>query len=520
MRPTPTLPIVLLGLVTLLLATPETSLAKRPDGGLQMSPADAADHMTPELDRAIVEGVARNIETLRKLGKLPATVAPKVSGLVWPLGPDPGIGMDYHGISNFVDLNLAYPNQVRDYTCAARSYDNASGYNHRGIDYFIWPFPWHLMDAGAVDVRAAAPGTLIEKRDGAYDRQCSWANAPDNANYVIILHSDGTIARYLHFKQGSVTTLPIGTAIAAGQVLGKVGSSGISTGPHLHFEVRATNAVNAPVIEPHNGACNTPPSAWTSQRPYRLPAIMRLSTHGAAPKFPQCPDTADAPGFKDQFNPGDPITLVAAYRDLDRNMASSHRILNPDGGVFTQWNFNPAEDADMPAVVNGAYWYWQHTLPGNAKHGLWTYEATLNGATKRHNFRVGTSTTPITDIRGLIGAWFEPATSGQGMEVHWINEGILLVFFYGHHNDGENFFLLGQRNGAFEFGQTIDVALYETIGGRFDNFDPTLIQRPTWGVMSLTFNSCTSATAVLSGADGDKTLLLERLGRTPGLDCN
>lgn len=517
MRP---IPLLLCGLIALSALAPNSADARRPDGGLQMSSADAADHVTPELDRSIVEAVARNVEMLRKQGKLPADVAPKISGLSWPLGPNPGIGMDYHGISNFVDLNLAYPNQVRDYTCATRSYDNAAGYNHRGIDYFIWPFPWHLMDTGAVDVLAAAPGTLIEKRDGAYDRQCSWDNAPDNANYVIIRHSDGTIARYLHLKQGSVTALPIGTSIAAGQVLGKVGSSGISTGPHLHFEVRATNAVNAAVIEPHNGACNTPPSAWTSQRPYRQPAVMRLSTHGAAPKFPQCPDTTDAPNFKDQFNPGEQITFVAAYRDLANNMTSTHRVLNPDGGVHSSWNFTPSEDPDMPAVVNGAYWYWQQTLPANAKSGLWTYETTMNGVTKRHNFRVGTNTTPIADLRGLIGAWYEPATSGQGLEVHWINQDLLLVFFYGHRNDGKNFFLVGQRNGAFEFGQTIDVALYETIGGRFDNFDPTLIQRPTWGVMSLTFNSCTSAVAELSGNDGDKTLVLERLGRTHGLDCN
>lgn len=126
--------------------------------------------------------------------------------------------------------------------------------------------------------------------------------------------------------------------------------------------MRATNAVNAPTVEPHQGACNTSSSTWGSQRPYRLPAVLRLSTHGAAPKFPQCPDTVDQPNFKDQFNPGDPITFVAAFRDLDRNMSSTHRILNSDGGVFTSWNFNPAEDPDMPAVVNGAYWYWQHTL--------------------------------------------------------------------------------------------------------------------------------------------------------------
>lgn len=496
--------------------------AIRPDGGHGVQGLEHADHISPALDRRLAEEVQANMAMLQKLGRLP-TGTPKVSGIGWPLGPVDGAGTDLHGISNFVDLNAAFPNQVRDYTCGTRSYDTANGYNHRGIDYFTWPFGWYLMDQGVVDVVAVAPGTLVARGDGNNDRSCSF-NAPDTPNYVVIRHGDGTVARYLHLKQGSVTTRPIGSAIAVGEVLGKVGSSGISTGPHLHLELRANETAGAAVIEPHNGACNASPSAWASQRPYRDSSLNQVSTHSAAPILASCPAGAitqpgtDTPRFKDHFQPGEPITLMAAYRDQGRGQVTQLRVLRPDRSVFEAWSFDSA-DAGAPAFYNGSYWYWNNLIPADAPHGLWTFEATFEGKTKRQDFRVGNTTQAINDMRGLIGAWYEPATSGQGFELQWINGNTALVFFYGHHDDGSNFFLVGQRDGAWDFNQEVVFEMYETIGGRFNGLDPGAIQRPTWGQARITFVDCDTAVAELDGNDGVQVLNLERLGRTTGLDC-
>jgi murein DD-endopeptidase MepM/ murein hydrolase activator NlpD len=52
---------------------------------------------------------------------------------------------------------------------------------------------------------------------------------------VQIRHSDGAVTYYAHQSQILVTT---GQQVATGAVIGKVGSTGHSTGPHLHFEVR------------------------------------------------------------------------------------------------------------------------------------------------------------------------------------------------------------------------------------------------------------------------------------------
>lgn len=513
-----------LALLPLCLALALPALAARPDGGHGVTGVDYADHVSDALDRRLADEVAANLADLRKSGRLPEAV-PKVSGLVWPLGPVDGAGTDLHGISNFVDLEPGFPNQLRDYTCGTRSYDTTSGYNHRGIDYFIWPFGWQLMDQGTVDIRAVAPGVLVARGDGNDDRSCSF-NAPDTPNYVVIRHGDGTVARYLHMKTGSVTTRPVGSTIAAGEVIGKVGSSGISTGPHLHLEIRANELAGAAVIEPHTGACNASPTAWSSQRPYRDSAINQLSTHSAAPSLPGCPAGAtrqpgtDTPRFKNSFQPGEPITLMAAYRDQGRGQVTQFRVLRPDLSEHLAWDFDMAQQNGTPDSYNGSYWYWNQTLPANAAHGLWTFEAQFQGETKRHHFRVGNTTSAINDMKGLIGAWYEPATSGQGFELQWINGNTALLFFYGHKDNGENLFLVAQRDGPWDFGQEVEFELYETVGGRFNGLDPANIQRPTWGSARITWVNCETAVAELSGTDGTQVLNLERLGRTTGLDCS
>jgi hypothetical protein len=146
-------------------------------------------------------------------------------------------------------------------------------------------------------------------------------------------------------------------------------------------------------------------------------------------------------------------------------------------------------------------------------------QATFEGTTTRHTFRVGTTTQAISDLRGLIGAWYEPETSGQGFEFHWINGTTALLFFYGHIDDGRNFFLLGQRDAPFDFGQEIDIPMYRTTGGRWTGLDPGAIMRPAWGSARITFLACERAVAELDGVDGVQVLELERLGRTVGLGC-
>jgi hypothetical protein len=59
----------------------------------------------------------------------------------------------------------------------------------------------------------------------------------DRANYVRVVHDDGSMALYAHLSPSSLLRKP-GDHVVVGQLVGKSGNTGLSTGPHLHFSVQ------------------------------------------------------------------------------------------------------------------------------------------------------------------------------------------------------------------------------------------------------------------------------------------
>ncbi|MFA5593879.1 MAG: M23 family metallopeptidase [Trueperaceae bacterium] len=100
------------------------------------------------------------------------------------------------------------------------------------------PFGWRNISVngnrfhGGVDF-AASPGTrVVAARSGRVIRAGWWGTY----GYVVVLdHGDGTETRYAHLSTYSVAA---GDMVRQGDTLGGVGSTGASTGPHLHFEIR------------------------------------------------------------------------------------------------------------------------------------------------------------------------------------------------------------------------------------------------------------------------------------------
>ena len=70
-------------------------------------------------------------------------------------------------------------------------------------------------------------------------------------NYVIILHDNGLYTLYAHGQAGSIRVSE-GQRVTQGQQIMNVGSTGNSTGPHLHFEVRTSPGLYANSVNPEN----------------------------------------------------------------------------------------------------------------------------------------------------------------------------------------------------------------------------------------------------------------------------
>jgi murein DD-endopeptidase MepM/ murein hydrolase activator NlpD len=119
---------------------------------------------------------------------------------------------------------LNYPTDSRSISAGFPNY--SSGSYHGGID-----FP---VSTGS-NVYAAASGTVILVKYLNYSY----------GYHVMIDHGDGLSTLYAHNSQILVS---VGDTVSAGQVIALSGSTGNSTGPHCHFEVR----VNGSQVNPLN----------------------------------------------------------------------------------------------------------------------------------------------------------------------------------------------------------------------------------------------------------------------------
>ncbi len=136
---------------------------------------------------------------------------------------------------------------------------NKQTYNgHRGTDLILRNFK--TMDSG-VFIYAAADGRVFEVDDGHYDRSKIWVRG-GLGNHVAIIHKNRVCTYYGHMMKHSLL-VKMGDSVKTGQPIGKVGSSGYSSYPHLHFEVRDQHNVS---IDPFSGNCSPgSPSLWVQQ---------------------------------------------------------------------------------------------------------------------------------------------------------------------------------------------------------------------------------------------------------------
>ncbi len=125
---------------------------------------------------------------------------------------------------------------------------------HRGIDY---------RAPTGTPVYAAGAGRVTHSTYNKY-----------NGNYVFIQHPNGIVTKYLHFSKRAVKK---GQRVKQGQTIGYVGSTGLSTAPHLHYEFiyqgvhRNPRTVSLPKSKP------LPDAVMPDFMTYSKPLLTRLS---------------------------------------------------------------------------------------------------------------------------------------------------------------------------------------------------------------------------------------------------
>ncbi len=368
-------------LLFFLVVSGDVSLQRIPDGGGTL-PRATEPCLSPSSRLRIQSVLAGNRALLRERGLLGGRGASPL--FIWPLTTAPGFsGRSYWAITNFLDHDPDYPDLLEDYMGGMRTYDTTGGYNHRGTDYFLWPFSWQLMDSDTVLVVAAAAGTIIGKDDGYPDRNCTFPSPNPNWNAVYVEHADGSVAWYGHLKAGTLIDMPVGSTVDAGDVLGVVGSSGNSSGPHLHFEVYDNNDN---LIDPYTGPFNdlNAESWWLDQHAYYAPFLIRAMTHNDPPAINGwCPED-EIINQANHFQPGDRIYFSIWARDQLADAPFDLELVQPDGAQYTSWQFS----GDVPHL-SASWWYWYFDFPDWAPVGVWQFRATFAGDTAVHHFAVG-----------------------------------------------------------------------------------------------------------------------------------
>jgi hypothetical protein len=274
------------------------------------------------------------------------------ASLLWPVSG--AEGRDWV-INSYVDLDPT--SGIRDYTGATGIGAKTSN-GHLGIDIDSPNFRW--MDGGVPIVSAAASGVVTSLRDGEPDRNTSCAGNP---NFVHVRHADGLTALYYHLKKGSVA-VSLGQQVSAGDVLGVAGSSGCSTAPHLHFELR--DAANN-VVDPFRHGLWAAPPAYNPTI-----ALMDLVIGAGGMTLQQIKD------------PSPNVTAIPRGSVLGAGVSMAGGgagdvirlvITAPAGETFSD------DPLTLPPAVRHSYWLWNRQLPPTP--GAWTVAFFVNGVLVR-----------------------------------------------------------------------------------------------------------------------------------------
>ena len=147
------------------------------------------------------------------------------------------------------EMQLIVPGGTKPYVPKrVTSYTGPIPTNARGTGAFVWPVSGQITQGywwghRAIDIGAPI-GSAVLTSDGGFVSFVGWTDI--GYGYLIIIdHANGYSSYYAHLSQMYVT---LGQQVNRGQVIGAVGSTGNSTGPHLHLEIRYNGVQQNPFV--------------------------------------------------------------------------------------------------------------------------------------------------------------------------------------------------------------------------------------------------------------------------------
>lgn len=145
--------------------------------------------------------------------------------------------------NNSISISNPYTGGKLNWPCPSSS-RITSNYGNR---YIFGYREFHSgIDIGAsigTNIVAAESGTVIYTQTG-YSQNLNAYGMASYGNLIIISHGNGLTTRYAHCNNVYVS---VGQSVSRGEVIGAVGTTGCSTGPHLHFETRENGSHRNPL---------------------------------------------------------------------------------------------------------------------------------------------------------------------------------------------------------------------------------------------------------------------------------
>lgn len=256
-------------------------------------------------------------------------------------------------IQQYVDMDPG--KQATDYTCGPLTYNN-----HKGTDIRLKTV--RQMEDG-VGVLAAADGKVVKLRDGIKDQyfgdypkdQQSKVRKQGLGNAVILSHGDGWSSIYSHLKKGSLQVAE-GQSVRQGDLLGYVGMSGLTSFPHVHFQVMSGKQV----VDPFSGPQKTTPcthtekSLWNAQTRDLVRYVPTgLLTAGFTSDIPKSRKIMESGKFHQDALPSNSPALVfsALYFGFQKDDVVEITITNPEGKIVRSYKSKPAQKDQISRYI-------------------------------------------------------------------------------------------------------------------------------------------------------------------------